>query len=71
MMKTPTIRGYSAIEVLANADILAEAIAFIDKGVIEGKLNPVIDKIFQLDEIVAAHSYLESNQQFGKIVVTV
>jgi len=71
MMKTPTIRGYSAIEVLGNADILAEAIAFIDKGVIEGKLKPVIDKVFQLDEIVVAHNYLESNQQFGKIVVTV
>jgi NADPH:quinone reductase-like Zn-dependent oxidoreductase len=36
-----------------------------------GKLNPVIAKTFPLDQIVEAHRYLESNQQVGKIVVTV
>ncbi|MCI9843565.1 zinc-dependent alcohol dehydrogenase family protein [Flavobacterium pectinovorum] len=71
MLKTPTIKGYSAIEVLGNMEVLMQAIAFIDKGVAEGKLNPIIDKIFNLDEIVVAHNYLESNQQFGKIVVKI
>jgi NADPH:quinone reductase-like Zn-dependent oxidoreductase len=36
-----------------------------------GALKPVIDRIFPLEQIVDAHRYLESNQQFGKIVVTV
>jgi NADPH:quinone reductase-like Zn-dependent oxidoreductase len=71
MMKTPTIKGYSAIEVLGNIEVLLQAIAFIDKGVVEGKLKPIIDKVFNLDDIVASHSYLESNQQFGKIVVNI
>lgn len=71
MIKTPTIRGYSAIEVLGNTETLLQAITFIDKGVAEGKLKPVIDKIFNLDEIVASHHYLESNQQFGKIVINI
>jgi NADPH:quinone reductase-like Zn-dependent oxidoreductase len=31
----------------------------------------VIAKTFPLSEIVAAHRYLESNAQIGKIVVTV
>jgi len=30
----------------------------------------VIAKAFPFEEIVAAHRYLESNEQFGKIVVT-
>ena len=37
-----------------------------------GALWPVIDRIFRpLESIVEAHRYLESNQQKGKIVVTV
>ena len=71
LMKTPTIRGYSAIEVLGNIEVLIQAITFINKGVTEGKLKPIIDKVFSLDEIVEAHKYLESNQQFGKIVVNI
>jgi NADPH:quinone reductase-like Zn-dependent oxidoreductase len=71
LMKTPTIRGYSAIEVLGNLEVLIQAITFIDKGVSEGKLKPIIDKAFNLNEIVEAHNYLESNQQFGKIVIKI
>ena len=71
LMKTPTIRGYSAIEVMGNMEVLMQAITFIDKGLTEGKLKPVIDKVFSIDDIVGAHNYLESNQQFGKIVVNI
>jgi NADPH:quinone reductase-like Zn-dependent oxidoreductase len=31
----------------------------------------VIDKVFPFNQIVEAHRYLESNQQFGKIVISV
>lgn len=71
LMKTPTIRGYSAIEVMGNMEVLIQAITFIDKGLSEEKLKPVIDKTFNIDDIVASHNYLESNQQFGKIVVKI
>lgn len=71
LMKTPTIRGYSAIEVMGNMEVLMQAITFIDKGLSEEKLKPVIDKTFNIDDIVASHNYLESNQQFGKIVVKI
>ncbi|HEY0078840.1 MAG TPA: NAD(P)H-quinone oxidoreductase [Pyrinomonadaceae bacterium] len=36
-----------------------------------GTLSPVIDHIYPLDQIRAAHQRLESNESFGKIVVTV
>ncbi len=34
-------------------------------------MQPVIAKTFRLDDIADAHRYMESNEQVGKIVVTV
>jgi NADPH:quinone reductase-like Zn-dependent oxidoreductase len=34
-----------------------------------GKVKPVIDQVFPLAKIVAAHERLESNQSFGKVVL--
>lgn len=34
-----------------------------------GRLKPVVDRIFPLKELAAAHDYLEHSQMFGKIVV--
>jgi NADPH:quinone reductase-like Zn-dependent oxidoreductase len=33
--------------------------------------KPRIDRVFPFAQIVEAHRYMESNQQIGKIVVTV
>jgi len=44
---------------------------FIVNGLEQGKLKPLIARTFTLDQIVEAHRYMESNQQVGKIVVTV
>jgi len=40
------------------------------RGLASGHLRPVIARTFPFSQIVAAHRYLESNQQIGKIVVT-
>lgn len=71
LAKTLTIRGYRYKEIVGDPDRLAAAKSFILNGIASGALRPVIDRIFTLDEIVDAHRYLESNQQFGKIVMTV
>lgn len=36
----------------------------------QGTLKPTIAKTFPLADIVATHRHMESNQQFGKVVVT-
>jgi len=36
-----------------------------------GNLQPVVDRVFPLEEAAAAHAYLESGQQFGKVVLKV
>jgi NADPH:quinone reductase-like Zn-dependent oxidoreductase len=41
------------------------------KLVAAGRLKPVVDRVFPLAEAAAAHSYLESGSQFGKVVLKV
>lgn len=65
-----TIRGFSFKEIAIDPERRERAKTFILAGLESGLLRPVIDKIFPFDEMVAAHRYLESNQQFGKIVVS-
>jgi NADPH:quinone reductase-like Zn-dependent oxidoreductase len=36
-----------------------------------GRLKPVVDRVFPLAEAAAAHAYLESSAQFGKVVLKV
>ncbi|UMP05628.1 zinc-binding dehydrogenase [Amycolatopsis sp. EV170708-02-1] len=36
-----------------------------------GSFQPRVDRAFRLDDVVEAHRHLESNRQFGKIVLTV
>ncbi|MDH5402217.1 MAG: zinc-binding dehydrogenase [Candidatus Heimdallarchaeota archaeon] len=36
-----------------------------------GKVSPVIDKVYQIEEISSAHARLESGNHFGKIVLNV
>ena len=69
--KSLTIRGYVLFEITWDAVRLERAKKFIVGGLATGKLKPVIAKTFPLEQIVEAHRYLESNQQIGKIVVTV
>jgi NADPH:quinone reductase-like Zn-dependent oxidoreductase len=41
------------------------------KLVAAGRLKPVVDRVFPLAEAAAAHAYLESSAQFGKVVLKV
>jgi len=38
-------------------------------GFAEGKITPVVDKVFPFDQLPAAKAYVESNAQLGKVVV--
>ena len=71
LSKSLTIRGYVLFEITGDPAKLKHAQQFVTAGLISGQLTPVIAKTFPLDQIVQAHRFLESNQQIGKIVVTV
>jgi NADPH:quinone reductase-like Zn-dependent oxidoreductase len=71
VIKDLTIRGYKLMEVTTNPVRLERGKKFLNDGLADGSLRPIIAKTFPLEQIVEAHRYLESNQQVGKIVVTV
>ncbi len=66
-----TVRGYTLFEIVANPEKLARGKKFTYDGLTSGALKPIIARTFPLEEIVQAHRFMESNQQMGKIVVTV
>ena len=71
LSKHLTIKGYTLFEVVADPEVFAKAKKYVFDHLQSGAFNPRIDKTFPLDQIVAAHRYMESNAQIGKIVVTV
>jgi len=71
LAKGLTIRGYTLFEIVKNPETLKRGKDYIYQGLESGSLKPVIDRTFPLAEITEAHRYMVSNQQKGKIVVTV
>jgi NADPH:quinone reductase-like Zn-dependent oxidoreductase len=70
LSKRLTLRGYLVHEIVGDPARLESAKAFIADGLLSGALKPEIAKVFPFDQIVEAHYYLESNDHFGKIVIT-
>ena len=59
------------LEITSDPARLERAKTFVNEGLADGSLKPLVARTFPLEQIVEAHRYLESNQQIGKIVVTV
>ena len=36
----------------------------------QGRLKPIVDRTFTLDEIRAAHEHMENPDRFGKVVIS-
>lgn len=71
MLKSLTVRGFAMNDMVAEAAPRRAAIDFVRQGFASGQLRPVIDRVFELEDIVEAHRRLESNAQLGKILVRV
>lgn len=71
LIKALTFATFRIGDLTTDPERKARALAFVLEGLKTGALRPIIAEMFPLDRIVDAHRYLESNEQFGKIVVTV
>ena len=71
LSKGLSVRGYTLREVIADPQLRAKAEKYVFDHVKAGRFKPRIDRVFPFAEIVEAHRYMESNEQIGKIVVTV
>jgi NADPH:quinone reductase-like Zn-dependent oxidoreductase len=71
LLKGLEIRGYTLFELYASPEDFSKAKQYVYDHLASGQFKPRIDKVFPFAQIAEAHRYMESNQQIGKIVVTV
>lgn len=66
-----SLRAYSLREITMKPDRLAPAKKFVFDRLADGRFVPKIARTFAYKDTVEAYRYLESNQQVGKVVITV
>ena len=71
LSKSLVIQGYTLFDIVAVPELRRKAQSYVFDHLQQGHFKPRIAKTFPLAHIVEAHRYMESNQQIGKIVVTV
>ena len=57
--------------ILGEPENRAEAYAFLSGLVEAGKIKPVIDRCYTLEQLPEAHRYVETGQKKGNVVITV
>jgi NADPH:quinone reductase-like Zn-dependent oxidoreductase len=71
LAKRPAIFAYQIFDTTTDPVRLKAATKFVLDGLKAGSFRAVVGKVFPFEQIVEAHRYLEANDQFGKIVVTI
>ena len=71
VFKMITVEGYNMADLLMDPVKAQAGIEFVKDGVRSGKLKPRVGKSFRLEDAVESHCYLDSNQHFGKVVLSV
>lgn len=66
MIKGTTLRARPLEEKIVAAQLLDKQIAPL---LANGELKPIIDKVFDLHDVVKAHQYVENNDSFGKVIL--
>ena len=70
MHKQLTMRAYTLHEINDDPDLTRSARQYVFDRVADGRFSPRIAKTFPFADTVKAYQYLESNEQIGKIVIT-
>jgi len=71
LAKALTFRGYTLWEITRQPDLLDVAKEYVYDRLADGRFVPKIGKTFPFEQAAEAYKYLESNEQVGKVVITV
>ncbi len=71
MSRGVSLRGYTLHEMIKRPERFQQTKQYIFDRLQDGRFKPKVDRTFSLAEAQEAYRYLESNQQIGKIVITV
>lgn len=70
LAKRLAIKSHSIFDTMRDANARERGQRYVFDRVKSGALSPIIDSTFPLDDVVASHRHMESNEQKGKIIVT-
>jgi NADPH:quinone reductase-like Zn-dependent oxidoreductase len=59
------------VETVMNPETFARAKSYVYDRLKTRQFRPKIAKTFRFEDVVEAYQYMESNEQIGKIVLTV
>lgn len=65
------LRGYTLLELRRDPELLKAAKKYVYERLEDGRFHPKIAKTFALAQAADAYKYMASNEQVGKIVITV
>jgi NADPH2:quinone reductase len=66
-----SLTGYTLHQITAQPERFSEMKRYVTERLEDGRFRPKIAKTFPLAQVQEAYRYLESNQQVGKVVITV
>ena len=69
--KGVSLTAYTLHQITAYPERIAEAKRYVIERLEDGRFKPKVARVFRLAEVQDAYRYLESNQQVGKVVITV